>query len=47
MHIKYKSSFWMGDHGTSWIIMEDTSVENKVFRTNFNHLVYTSGHLQT
>ena len=32
----------MGDRGTSWIMAEDASVENKVFRTNFNHLVYTS-----
>ena len=42
MHIKYKSLFWMRDHSTSWIMAEDTSVENKVFITNFNHLVYTS-----
>ena len=32
----------MRDCGTSWIMAEDASVENKVFRTNFNHLVYTS-----
>ena len=42
MHIKYKSLFWMTDHGTSWIMSEDASVENKVFRTKFIHLVYTS-----
>ena len=42
MCIKYKSSFWMGEHGNSWIMAEDALVENKVFRTNFIHLVYTS-----
>ena len=42
MHIKYKSSFWMRDCSTLWIMVEDASVENKVLRTNFIHLVYTS-----
>ena len=32
----------MRDRGTSWIMLEDTLVENKVFRTSFIHLVYTS-----
>ena len=32
----------MRDCGTLWIMSEDASVENKVFRTNFNQLVYTS-----
>ena len=40
--VKYKSSFWMGEHGTSWIMTGNALVENKVFRTNFIHLVYTS-----
>ena len=42
MCIKYKSSFWMKNHGTLWIMLEDALVEYKVFRTNFTHLVYTS-----
>ena len=42
MHVKYKSSFWIRDCSTSWIMLEDASVENKVFRTNFINLVYTS-----
>ena len=41
MYIKYKSLFWMRDCSTSWIMAEDAWVENKVFRTNFIHLVYT------
>ena len=41
MHLKYKNSFWMRDCST-WIMSEDALVENKVFRTNLIHLVYTS-----
>ena len=32
----------MRDCGTLWIMLEDALVENKVFRTNFIHLVYAS-----
>ena len=42
MRVKYRSSFWKRECGTSWIMSQDASVENKVFRTNFIHLVYTS-----
>ena len=42
MCIKYKNLCWMGDHSTLCIMADDASVENKVFKTNFNYLVYTS-----
>ena len=33
MRVKYKSSFCKRDRGTSCIMADDASVENKVFRT--------------